>query len=229
MTVLDTLAALARGEMPATGVLHNCRFENLGSETYGIEAIVVRLRPAAFAITPGATIVQTPRHVAVFDGDRAIFADIFDGGIGRLWLLGPGAGNETEAGPETGPEASIAVPFDPDLDQSGGDVFLAAGDNPALAPDAVPRVAALGHAITCAADGLRTRAFVIRAFGTAAGGAALFAVFRLRPDHGDAAGFTLTAAHWAGADAHFIRDAGGEAVLTRRRWTPRIASSDHRP
>ena len=215
MSILEILAVLARGVQPASGVLHNCRFEGFGSETYGIEAIVARFRRAPFDILAAADVVETPRGIAVFDGDRAIFADVFDGGIGRLWLLGPDGGDA--------PEPGLAVPFDPDLDQAGGDVFLATGDHPDLAPDAAQRVAALGRAIVRDVDGLRTRAFAIRAFGTAAGGAALFTVFRMRPDNRDVAGFTLMAARWSGDDDQLVRDAGGEAMLAGRRWTPRFA------
>ena len=215
MTAFDTLIMLASGIQPPSGLLHNCRFEGFGSESYGIEAIVARLRQLPFAIAPDADVVQTPDHIAVFDGDRAIFADLYDAAIGRLWLLGPDAGVDAEP--------CLAVPFDPDLDQAGGDGFLAAGDHPGLAAEAAARVTALGRAIARDGDGLRTRSFAIRAFGSAAAGAALFAVFRMRPENRDVAGFTLMAARWAGDDDHFVRDAGGEAMLAGSRWTPRFA------
>ena len=43
MTAFNTLIMLASGIQPPCGLLHNCRFEGFGSESYGIEAIVARL------------------------------------------------------------------------------------------------------------------------------------------------------------------------------------------
>ena len=216
MSALDTLRVLAGGARPATGLLHSCRFEGLGIETYGVEAIVERLRMAPFEIAADANIIETPHHIAVFDGERAIFADLYDGNIARLWVLGnDGFG---------GDEPLLDVPFDPDLSQGGGDVFVAGADHPDLATDAVRHVEAAGRLIVAHADGPRARAFAIRAFGSADDGAALFAVFRLRLDGEDVAGFHLTAARWDGGSSDIVRDFGSEATLAASRWTPRIGA-----
>jgi hypothetical protein len=195
MSALDTLRTLARGERPATGLLHNCRFEGLGIEAYGI-------------------VIETSSHMAVFNGDHALFADVFNDNIGRLWVLGTdGFGGE---------EPIFSVPFDPDLDQGGGDVFFTVADHPDLAANAAPHVEAAGHAIVAETDGPRTRAFAIRAFGSADEGAVLFAVFRLRLDQEDVAGFHLMAARWDAEGHHIVRDFGSEATLAASRWSPRI-------
>lgn len=214
MNVLDTLRTLAEGMRPRKGLLHNCRFEGLGIETYGIEAIVERIGMAPFQLSAHPTVVQTSDHIAVFDGERAVFADAYDGNIGRLWMLGPdGFGGE---------ETVIAVPFDPDLDQAGGDVLFGQDDHPDLATDAVPQVLTAGRAIIAGAGSPRARAFAIRAFGTAAAGAVLFAVFRLRPEQMDVAGFHLMAARWDADGQQIVRDFGSEAALAASRWCPRI-------
>lgn len=210
----DTLRTLACGERPSGGLLHTCRFDGLGHETYGEEAIVARMAIEPFPIDDDALIFEDATHIAVLSGQRAMFADLSGGNIARLWLLGPdGFG---------GVEAQVSVVFDPDLAQARGDVFFAASDHPALAADAAARVLAAGREIVAAADGPRTRAFAIRAFGNAEGGAALFAVYRLHPDGDATAGFVNAAAFWGAEETYVVRDAGGEATLAARAWTPFI-------
>lgn len=216
MSALDTLRALAKGERPTSGLLHTCRFEGLGYELYGEEAIVARMGLEPFTLGDDVLIFEDAAHIAVLAGARAVYADLSDGNIARLWLLGPdGFGGE---------EAQVSVVFDPDLRQARGDVFFATSDHPALAAQAADRVLAAGREIVAAADGLRTRAFAIRAFGDAAGGAALFAVHRLRPDDDDTAGFVNMAAFWGTEETHIVHDIGGEATLAARAWTPRIGA-----
>ncbi len=216
MSALDTLRALASGERPPSGLLHTCRFDGLGHELYGEEAIVARLGLEPFTIDDDALIFEDGAHIAVLTGERAFFVDLSDGNIARLWLLGPdGFGGE---------EPEVSVVFDPDLSQVRGDVFFVASDHPALAADAADRALAAGREIVAAADGPRTRAFAIRAFGDASGGAALFAVYRLRPDGDDTAGFVNMAAFWGPQETHIVRDIGGEATLVSREWTPRIGA-----
>ncbi len=216
MSALDTLRTLAGGQRPLGGLLHTCRFDGLGHETYGEEAIVARMGLEPFTLDNDALIFEDAAHIAVLTGERAFFADLYDGNIARLWLLGPdGFGGE---------ESEVSVVFDPDLSQARGDVFFAASDHPALTADAADRVLAAGRKIVAAADGPRTRAFAIRAFGDAAGGAALFAVYQLRPDGGDTAGFVNIIVFWGAEETHIVRDYGGEATLAARAWTPRIGA-----
>lgn len=216
MTALEALRALAKGERPARGLLHSCRFEGLGHEVYGEEAIVARMRMAPFAIDDDALIIADAAQIAVLTGQHALFADLIDGHIVRLWLLGPDGFN--------GEEPEISVAFDPDLAQARGDVFFAASDHPALADDAADRVLTAARKTIADTDAPRSRAFVIRAFGDADGGAALFAVYRLRPDGDAIAGFVMTAAFWGADEMHVVRDLGGEAMLAARRWTPNIGA-----
>ena len=216
MSALDTLRTLARGERPATGLLHNCRFEGGGVESYGIEAIVDRMRAAPFDLSPDLRLVESRRHVAVFDGDRAIVADRAGDNVARLWSIGVDRTADAEP--------SVAVPFDPDLAQGGGDVLFLADDHPDLAPGAASRVEAIGREIVAGDDGPRTRAFAIRAFGDADEGAVLYAVFRLHPARQALADFTTIAAHWGPGVHRVVRDRSGEATLGARHWTPRVGA-----
>jgi len=215
MNAVETLRALARGERPASGLLHAARLDASGAEAYGEEAIVERFRHAPIDLSPGAVVVEAPGHVAIFDGDVAVFADVFGQSIARLWCLGDGRPVVAEAG--------ISVAFDPDLAQARGDVFFAASDHPALAPDAVDRVSAAGGVI--ARDDptvFRARAFAIRAFGSASAGAALFAVYRLAGTAERTAGFAMAAARWSSGETQFVRDRAGESARAGRAWMPRI-------
>ena len=214
MSARDAVLALARGAIPATGLLCSCRFERGGIEYYGVETLVESFKTSPIDIGSDGDVVETPLHLAVFDGDSAIIADLAGGNIARLWLLGAGA-SRTE-------EPALAVPFDPDLAQAGGDVFFVGGDHPDLAPDAAATVEEFGREIVATADEPRTRAFAIRAFGCAASGAALYAVFRLRPGRNALAGFTMAAAYWSPIAHHIVRDRGGEAQLAARLWTQRL-------
>lgn len=216
MTPLDTIATLARGTRPAAGLLHNCRLEGHGTEFYGIESIVERFAAAPLDFANDPRIVESPSHMAVFEGTNAIFADLCESNVVRLWLLG---GECSAAG-----EPGISVPFDPDLAQVGGDVFFAAEDHPDLAEEAAPRVAMLGRAVVAEAAGRRVRAFAIRAFGNETCGAALFSVFRLGIEDHVVAGFTLMASWWD-SDGHcIVQDRGSEAGLAASNWTPRVVA-----
>ena len=213
MSAVETLRMLAAGERPATGLLHTARLEAFGVEVYGEEAIVESFSRAPLVLSDAATVVETPGHLAIFDSETALVADLYGGNIARIWLLGDGEARDGEAG--------ISVVFDPDLAQARGDVFLAASDHPALATEAVERAIAAGRAIT-RDNSYRARAFAIRAFGTAAEGAALFAVYRLTGEPARTSGFAMAAVCWTHDSLQIVRDLAGEAAISRRRWTPRI-------
>ncbi len=222
MSARDTLNALATGERPANGLLHphllhTVRLEAFGVEAYGEEAVVESFRRAPLSLSDHADVVEVPGHIAIFDSDTALFADLHGGNIARLWHLGEGMFVEREPG--------IAVVFDPDLAQVRGDVFVAASDHPALAADAIDCVMLAGRAIARDdRDAYRTRAFAIRAFGTATHGAALFAVHRLEGEHARVAGFAMVAARWTPGAMQLVRDRAGEDAIARQAWTPHVAS-----
>jgi hypothetical protein len=217
MSGLETLRMLAAGERPASGLLHTARLSAFGSKFYGAEAIVEALQRDPRPLSDAAQVLAASGHIAIFDGDTAIFADLHREQVGRIWLLGNGQ--------PAARETALSVAFDPDLAQARGDVFAAVSDHPSLEPDAFEQVLSAGR--TIANDdptSYRTRAFCVRAFGSPAQGAALFAVHRLADQPVRTSGFAMAAAHWAPGGLTIIRDRSGEAALTEAAWTPRIGT-----
>ena len=220
MSAVDCLKTLAEGARPEAGLLHTARLEAFGVEVYGEEAIVESFRRAPFALSDTARIVEGlshegSGHIAIFDGDTVLFADLYGESIARIWHLGDGEPVERERG--------ISVVFDPDLAQARGDVFIAASDHPALAPDAVERVKLAGRAIVCdGSKAYRTRAFAIRAFGSFDEGVALFAIYRLAGTAERTSGFAMAAARWTRDGLQIVRDRAGEIATSKHPWTPRI-------
>jgi len=215
MSAVETLRLVASGARPPSGLLHTARLFTSGVETYGEEAIVDSFRRAPFYLSDGAVTLEAPGHLVIIDGRTALVADLYGTNIARIWHLGDGGSVADEPG--------VSVVFDPDLAQARGDVFLAASDHPALAADAVDRVILAGRTIACDdPDAYRTRAFAMRAFGTAAHGAALFAVHRLQGKHDLSAGFAMAVARWTGDGLQLVRDVAGEAAVAERPWTPRV-------
>lgn len=198
MSITAAISAIATGGMPAQ-LLHSCRLEVGGFDAFGVEAIgdAFRCDPV---VLDGAAVVEDAMHFATVAGDQALFADLYDGNVGRLWRAGRPA-------PHT-PEPFVAVPFDPDLMQARGDVQFAASDHPKLLPEAGARVRESGLAILAQdPSAWRSRAFCIRAFGEAARGAALFAVYRMSGERVRTSGFGYAVAIWDGAEVQFAVDA----------------------
>lgn len=187
MSVIEAIAAVARGQAP-DALLHSCRLEVGGFDAFGIEAIGDAFRRDPVSID-GADVLASAMHFAAITDDQALFADLYDGNIGRLWRAGRVAPHAAEP--------CVAVPFDPDLRQARGDIAFSAGDHPELAAGAEAIVRAAGLAIL-AHDAMawRSRAFAIRAFGSASRGAALFSVYRMTADRVRAAGFGHAVALW---------------------------------
>ncbi len=216
MSAAETLRTLAAGKRPTSGLLHTARLEAFGAEVYGEEAIVESFRYAPFELSNAAIAVEASGHVAIFDGDTALIADLSGENIARIWRLGAGAAVSGEPG--------VSVAFDPDLAQARGAVFVAATDHPVLAAEALEWVERTGRAVVCDdPNPYRARAFALRAFGTMEQGAALFAVYRLVGEPKRSSGFSLAAAHWSSGDFQIVRDAAGESAVIERAWTPNAA------
>lgn len=198
MSAIGAIGAVGRGETPPA-LLHACRLEVGGFDAFGVEAIGDAFRRDPVDLTD-AVVAEDAMHLAAIVDGQALFADLYDGNIGRLWRAGAPA--------PMAPEPFVAVPFDPDLTQARGDVMVAASDHPGLAADALPRVHDAGRAIL-ARDPLawRSRAFCIRAFGSMARGAALFVLYRMTSGRVRASGFGHAVAIWDGADVTLALDA----------------------
>ena len=214
MTAIATLIALASGEPVDGSLLHCCRFSGLGGEAYGADAIFESFRSNPVVMTAESECIETPGNLAMFMGDTALIADVYAGGIARLWRIGPGTLATTEP--------RIDVPFDPCLTQAANDLGFAASDHPRLTPEAGARVVAIGHSVvrTPAMGVAASRAFVVRGFGDGDYGAALFTVHHLGGDRFRTAGFVNVAALWRGDTLYIVRDSAGEAALSAAIWTP---------
>jgi len=227
MNALTALSNIAAGKRPQGELLPACRLEAFGIELYGEEAIVQSFRQAPLAIPARAQVIRVPGHIAVFDGEHALFADLYGEDIARIWRLGPGLPAHAEP--------AVGVPFDPDLWQERRDLAWRREDHPQLSEAGADAV----HAIGCklarhwepgnGAGDYRVRPFLLRAFdGQGDGqGAALFAVYRLGPSAQRSAGFSLVAASFqlaggALASHALVRDLAGEAAVQQAPWLPRV-------
>jgi hypothetical protein len=117
---MTALGRLRGGEGPP--VLQTCRFEGLGGETYGRELVGVALKAVNLGV---ATLdVETVRLGVWMDDDTAIVADLAEGGVQRIWLLGRTTALE--------PPPVVDLPVDPDLAQARHAVRFDPQDHPDL-------------------------------------------------------------------------------------------------
>ena len=217
--IADTLRSIAAGNPAPNGLLHTIRLEAFGMEFYGEEAVTDCFRRAPMIFGDATVVVESVGHIGIFDGETALIADVQDGNVTRIWRLCAGEGR---AG-----EPAICVAFDPDLAQARGDIFFRASDHPALAIDAADALLSVARDAVRGGDWpdpkpYRARVFTIRAFGSAAEGAALFAIYRLVGDPVRHSGFATVAAHWKSGTHRLVRDGAGLASVAHRPWTPRI-------
>ena len=217
MSVLETLRALAAGERPFGGLLHNARLEAFGVESYGEEAIVESFRSFPAELSGDPIVVASPRHLALLDGDFSLFVDIYDENVARIWRLGSGEPQPREAG--------VSVTFDPDLSQARNSVFLECSDHPDLAADCAKAIEAHGYMILDRMPAYRGRAFCVRAFGDINEYAALFAVYLLDGSGERHSGFHMSGcAYRATGGGKLINDFVGQVAAAVAPWTPRIGT-----
>ena len=225
MRAVYALKMLARGNRPRDALLPPCRLEGLGTRAYGEEAIINQFRVAPMEGLEAAQVITSPSHIAIFAGDEALVADVFDERMLRIWRLGPG-----EPLPA---EPAIGVAFDTDLFQSRRDVALRWEDHPELDETARETLAQLGYRIAHGHDegerlpAWRIRPFLLRAFSAGGLHAALFAVHRLGPGTERSAGFSLAAANFRDGEdgtqsSRITRDLAGEKAVARSPWCTRF-------
>lgn len=214
MSAIDYLRAIGRGETPANdGLLGNARCGWGRGELMGEESILAAFCARPFA-DADAVPIQTAQGVALIGQDDALIADVYDGRIGRLWRVGDGV-----ALPH---EPAVDVAFDLDMRQQRGEVLFRADDHPELSPACCERVldAARAHVSQLRRTGaLRSRAFVVRAFGTEDATAALLAVHTMGNETNRTAGFSYAIL------AVGAQDASARIVGDRTRpshWSPRF-------
>ena len=214
MSALDHLRAIGRGVAPQDdGLLGNARCGWGRGELMGEESILAAFCALPFA-NDDAVAVETAQGAALIGHDDALIADVYDGRVGRLWRVGKGV---------TLPhEPVIDVSFDPDMRQQRGDVLFRAEDHSELSSAGAEAVleAARAHVGQLhRAGALRSRAFVVRAFGTEDATAALLAVYTLGNETSRTAGFAyaILAAGPQDSSARMVSD------QTRPRpWSPRF-------
>jgi hypothetical protein len=214
VSALDHLRAIGRGETPSDdGLLGNARCGWGRGELMGEESILAAFCARPFA-DADAVAIQTAQGVALIGQDDALIADVYDGRIGRLWRVGDGVALPLEP--------AIDVAFDLDMRQQRGDVLFRAEDHPELSPACSERVldAARAHVSQLRRTGaLRSRAFVVRAFGNEDATAALLAVHTMGNETSRTAGFSyaILAVRAQDASARIVSD------QTRpRNWSPRF-------
>lgn len=206
MTVLGRLLA---GEGPP--VLQTCRFEGSGGQLYGREAIGDHLR--ALPLGPVWLDRETARLGVWADQDHALVADLIDGHIQRLWLIGPTA--------TLSPPPAVDLPLDPDLAQARPAIRFDPSDHPELAAGDADR---LGLALADrAAWGLAApRPLVLRA---ASLGPTIAALVRLEGEapEGPPRPIGFNALILIGPDGPERRlDLAGQAQAVARSWSPRL-------
>ncbi len=213
MSVHDTFAALFDGHRPAhDGLLGNARLEWGGGEAYGDEAVLQSFSEMPIDIAQG-TIVQGDTAAAWIGAETALYVNLYDGRIGRIWRLGPGSPPPVEP--------SIAVAFDTDLEQARGTIAFRDTDHPELGGWAHDAIVAAGRELLVS-DHVpplhRIRGYVVRAFSADDDAVALYALHRLTAEQPRRAGFGYAMAKLAaGADPLLMVD-----PWSPPEWTPRL-------
>ena len=184
IAVIDVLNSILGGRPEAAKMLlGSVRTWAYGGEAFGgaMTCEVFARQPSQFSATPH--VVQTDRGMALFDaadgdGSLAIFADLYNGKIGRLWRLGGGTRDATA-------EAGLFVAADHVMSQIRSDVAFQCDDHPDLNPDAASSLLRVASETAhLDRDGendvVEGRAFVVRAFSEGDRAAALFFIEQAR-------------------------------------------------
>jgi len=119
---MTILAGLLTGV--GSPVLQTCRFEGLGGELYGREAIGDRLSALNSGLTAALIDSETARLGVWMDADHGLIADLVEGHVQRLWLFGDTV--------SLSPTPVIDIPIDTDLAQARWDVRFEPRDHPEL-------------------------------------------------------------------------------------------------
>ncbi len=182
--LLAELTALLRGMPGSTAPLANTiTLHAWGFETFGrTDALDLFARhPLALSATPH--VLAAPGALAVLDVTPdglpiGVFADVADGVLARLWVVGPTAGDATT-------EPTVPVASDDFLSQDRTACAGDAIDHPALDAAAWPHVEAGAAAalqdVSEPAASSSSRAVVVRAFSSGDAFAALYTLRVLSP------------------------------------------------
>ncbi len=210
MTPRDALTALARGE-PA-GLLQTCRLTAGATEYYGEEEIAAAFRAQPLDLTD-ADWTKGEHAVAAVGDTHALFADLAEGRIARLWRIGLAPALRA---------AAVAVAFDLDMAQAREAIAVEADDFPDVTAEAIARVEDAGRRIAQdrTTPARRSRAAAIRLLAPGDAVIGLFAVTRGWGAGEPPPGFTyaLSVGQQSGGVIRVVRDPDGGAGAWG--WSP---------
>ncbi|MGB7419832.1 MAG: hypothetical protein WA918_11690 [Erythrobacter sp.] len=176
MSGLQHLETLARGDRPENGgLLGTAKLSWSRVDRLSEEDILAVFAHDPFNVGKVALMIETETGAAIVSDSTALLADLYGGRIGRVWRIGDEVEEEHEP--------VLHVAFDTDMDQGrSAAVHFRPEDHPDLSAHWREKV--LGQIEELIADqrragALRTRAFVIRAWGNEAGAVALVSLFSL--------------------------------------------------
>ncbi|MBL0916840.1 MAG: hypothetical protein IBJ13_15460, partial [Sphingopyxis sp.] len=89
MSARTALLALAAGQRPAGALLPPVRLHAGGAELFGEEAAVHAFRRAPIVFSDAAEVLEADGHVAIFEGENALFASTYGDLIARIDLGTP--------------------------------------------------------------------------------------------------------------------------------------------
>jgi len=229
----ETLRDVISGAGTAcAALLHNCRLEGAGARAYGREEILYLFRNARGSLD-WVQLVEGKRCAALFTSDAsgpiAMFADLYEGRITRLWYLASTA-------LAAAPAQRIDVPFDPAVGETEPGVAFDPADHPDLQAAHVARVHSWSAGLL-EGDGdeaplprvvaglSRPRLGVLRAFSSG-DLVAVLAMLNAQRDDGRAGiaqfliAARLTAEHGSGATT--VVDEAGRQTELARTWRPAL-------
>ncbi len=217
---MSVLRDLAAGRRPHAIAPH-CRLEGFGTEAFAIEPIMSLLRSTPRELTGGTLVESAGAAVLLATQGRpcALFADLNDGVLVRLWRLGPPLAEPLPVRPR------VDVAVDHDLSQlRPARPFFDPAAHPELHGDLGGAIeAALAFDLATGEPELRRHLFVRRAFTSGDTDVALFGVSiltdapRRRP-----LDCNLLVVAGPGAAPRMILDHAGLAAAQQRAWVPRL-------
>ncbi|MGB6229526.1 MAG: hypothetical protein WBF53_05305 [Litorimonas sp.] len=176
MTAIADLRRIAQGQRPEDdGLLGSARYRSGSLDLIGEEDILSEFRRQPIDFGDTDVSLASDRSAVLLSDRGALFADLYDGRVGRIWRIGQAAGSAT-------PTPSISVAFDVDLHQSRREwIAFRAEDHPDLASHIqdILLEASMTLLSELSKEALRVRGFVVRAFSDGDAAAALLSVYIL--------------------------------------------------
>lgn len=176
MSALGHLEALANGDRPQdAGLLGTAKLSWASLDRLSEEDILSLFASHPFPIDDSAMRIETEGGAALVGSGAALLADLYDGRIGRIWRVGDEV-DEAE-------EPVLHVAFDTDMEQGRSTALRYRWeDHPDLPESWWEPLLAASEAVIDEkrrSSALRSRGYIVRAFGDSESAAALLWVFTL--------------------------------------------------